>query len=385
MSEAHGTYDPVLKSVRDLLNQRLSSGAELGASLYVDIDGKSVLDLWGGYADEAKTRPWEEDTVTPVWSCSKVITNLAALILIDRGLLDPNENVAKYWPEFAVNGKENIKVSHVLSHAAGLPAWEAPITSEDVYDWKGATERLANQAPWWTPGEGSGYHLTSQGHLVGEIIRRVTGKPIEQFVAEEITRPLGVDFTYGLPEEKWSHSADPLRPPPLPFEGLDPTSIPARAIIGSPLPAELSTTPGFRKAVIPASNGFSNARGLARIGSMVSLGGIVENIHVLKPSTLDKLFEEQTNGVDQIIFEHVRFGLGVALADSRTRSWIPEGNICFWGGWGGSIIIMDRERRMTIGYAMNNMCAIGTLGNDSTEAYVKEIYHIVDKMLSETI
>ncbi|KAJ5729222.1 uncharacterized protein N7483_003730 [Penicillium malachiteum] len=385
MAEVHGTYDPAFDSVRDLLNQRLSSGAELGASLYVDIDGKSVLDLWGGYADKAKTRPWGKDTVAPVWSCSKVITNLAALILIDRGLLDPNENAAKYWPEFAINGKDNIKVSHVLSHAAGLPAWEAPITSEDVYDWKDATERLANQTPWWTPGEGSGYHLITQGHLVGETIRRVTGKLIEQFVAEEITRPLGADFTYGLTEDQWSHSVDTLPPPPLPFENLDPNSITTRAIIGSPLPAELTTTSGFRKAVIPASNGFCNARGLARIGSMVSLGGTVENIPMVKPSTIDKLFEEQTNGIDQIIFEHVRFGLGVALADSRTRSWIPEGDICYWGGWGGSIIIMDRERRMTIGYAMNDMCAIGTLGNDNTEAYVKEIYHIVDQMLSETL
>ncbi|KAJ5717371.1 hypothetical protein N7488_003017 [Penicillium malachiteum] len=384
MAEVHGTYDPAFESVRDILNQRLSSDAELGASLYVDIDGKRVIDLWGGYADKAKTRPWGKDTVAPVWSCSKVVTNLAALILIDRGLLDPNENVAKYWPEFAVNGKENVKVSHVLSHASGLPGWEAPVTSEEVYDWEGATERLANQAPWWTPGEGSGYHLATQGHLVGEIIRRVTGKPVEQFVAEEISQPLGADFTYGLPEDKWSHSVETLPPPPLPFEGGDPTSITSRAIMGSPFPAELTTTPGFRKAVIPASNGFCNARGLGRIGSMVSLGGTVENIPILKPSSLDKLFEEQTNGVDRITFEYLRFGLGVALSDSRTRAWIPEGDICYWGGCGGSMIIMDRGRRMTIGYAMNNMCAIGTLGNENTEAYVKEIYHIVDRMLSET-
>lgn len=379
MAETHGTTDPAFEAVHKLFHQRITSGEELGASLCVNIDGKNVVDLWGGYADVAQSQPWQKDTVTTVWSCSKIVTNLAALILIDRGLLDPNENVATYWPEFAANGKENVKVWHVLSHAAGLPGWETPISTEDVFNVKEATERLAAQAPWWTPGEGSGYHLVTQGHLVGEIIRRVTGKPVEDFVAAEITGPLGADFYYGLPEDQWPRAAELVPPPLPPFDQIPPGSILMRAIMGSPLQAELSMTPGFRNTVLAASNGFGNARALARIGSIVSLNGAVDGTQVVKPSSIDQFLEERTSGTDRVNGEFTRFCLGVAISDLRTRPWIPESDeTCYWGGWGGSIIVMDRKRRMTIGYVMNKMTSTGTIGNPSTRAYVEEIYKIVE-------
>ncbi|KAJ5915580.1 hypothetical protein N7466_011513 [Penicillium verhagenii] len=377
MTGIYGTNDPAFDSVRGLLQKHLASGSELGLSLCVNIDGKEVLDLWGGHADVAKTKPWEKDTLTVIWSCSKVVTNLAAILLVDRGLLDVNENVATYWPEFAANGKENVKVSHILSHTSGLPAWDLPITLEEVCDNKTATEKLAQQAPWWNPGEGSGYHLVTQGHIIGEIIFRITGKSLEKFVEENITRPLGADFQYGVPEERWSRTADVI-PPPLPSVGsLDPGSVMVRAYMGSPLPAEVSMMPVFRKAVLGASNGFSNARAMARIGSIVSLDGTANGKYLVGPKTLAEFLEEQVQGHDRVTGEFVRFALGVALSDSRTRPWIPEGDICFWGGWGGSIIIMDRERRMTIAYAMNNMAGVGTIGNPNTEAYVREIYEAV--------
>ncbi|KAJ5938134.1 hypothetical protein N7454_004476 [Penicillium verhagenii] len=377
MTGIYGTNDPAFDSVRGLLQKHLASGSELGLSLCVNIDGKEVLDLWGGHADVAKTKPWEKDTLTVIWSCSKVVTNLAAILLVDRGLLDVNENVATYWPEFAANGKENVKVSHILSHTSGLPAWDLPITLEEVCDNKTATEKLAQQAPWWTPGEGSGYQLVTQGHIIGEIIFRITGKSLEKYVEENITRPLDADFQYGVSEEQWSRTAD-IIPPPLPSVGsLDPASVMVRAYMGSPLPAEVSMTPVFRKAVLGASNGFSNARAMARIGSIVSLDGTANGKYLVDPKTLGKFLEEQVQGHDRVTGEFVRFALGVALSDSRTRPWIPEGDICFWGGWGGSIIIMDRERRMTIAYAMNNMAGVGTIGNPNTQAYVREIYEAV--------
>ncbi|RHZ45470.1 serine hydrolase domain-containing protein [Aspergillus thermomutatus] len=242
-------------------------------------------------------------------------------------------------------------------------------TPQEIYDTKKATEKLAAQAPWWIPGESSGYHLTNQGHLVGEIIRRITGKPLEQFVADEITGPLGADFQYGVPEEHWSRTADVISPPALPFSELDPQSITAKAIAGSPFPAEASMTPGSRKTVSGANNGFSNARALARIGSIVSLDGILdENKRIISASTVEKMLTEQIKGTDIVTFDFLRFGLGVALPAPQTCAWIPEGRIGFWGGWGGSMIIMDRDRRMTIGYVMNNMSGSGTLGNDNTEA-----------------
>lgn len=380
MAKTYGINDPAFDSIRELVQKQLSSGEELGLSLSVNIDGKDVLDLWGGHADVAKTQPWNKDTITLAWSCSKVVTNLAAMLLVDRGQLDVNEKVATYWPEFAANGKDNVTVAHVLSHSSGIPAWELPVTFEELCDNKIATEKLANQAPWWTPGEKSGYNLSNQGHMVGEIIRRITGKPLEQFVADEVTRPLNADFQYGVPEEQWHRVAELIPPPTMPIGDLDPTSLVARAIMGSPFPVEVTTTPSFRKTVIGATNGYSNARALARIGSVVSLGGTVDDKRIVAPSTIDKFLEEQVQGHDLITSEFYRFGLGVALSDSRTRSWIPKGDICFWGGWGGSIMIMDRSRRMTISYAMNRMSATGTIGNPNTEAYVKAIYEIVNNM-----
>ncbi|KAJ5658197.1 uncharacterized protein N7484_001846 [Penicillium longicatenatum] len=380
MVEVYGTNDPAFEPVRELLQKQLSSGDELGLSLFVNIDGKDVLDLWGGHTDVPKTKPWHKDTIALVWSCSKVVTNFATMLLVDRGQLDVNEKVATYWPEFAANGKENITVAHVLSHTSGVPAWESPVTFEELCDNKAATEKLASQAPWWTPGERSGYQLSNQGHMVGEVIRRITGKTLEQFVADEITRPLDADFQYGVPEDQWHRTADLVPPPALPIGSLDPASIVARAIMGSPFPAEITTAPPFRKAVMGATNGFSNARALARIGSIVSLGGTVDDKRIVDPSTIDTFLEEQVQGHDLVTSDFVRFALGVALSDSRTRSWIPEGDICYWGGWGGSIIIMDRERRMTISYVMNRMAGGGTIGNDNTEAYVKAIYEVVNKM-----
>ncbi|KAJ5181700.1 hypothetical protein N7449_011847 [Penicillium cf. viridicatum] len=201
MAETHGYCDPTFDSVRELLSQRVANGSEVGASICVNINGKNILDIWSGYADTERTKPWDRDTLTAVWSCSKLVTNLAAVILVDRGLLDPDEKVAKYWPEFAANGKENVKVSHIMSHASGLPGWEGAITWEEVYDTKKSTDWLATQAPWWTPGEYSGYHLLNQGHMMGEIIRLISGKSLKQFIADEIAGPLGAEFTLGLPEK----------------------------------------------------------------------------------------------------------------------------------------------------------------------------------------
>ena len=376
MAEARGSCDSAFQSVRDLFHGRIAQGDELGASLCVNIDGKNVIDLWGGHADSAKTKPWNEDTLTVVWSCSKVVTAAAAAILIDRGLLDPEEKVSKYWPEFAENGKDGVTVAHILSHASGLPSWEPPITLDEIYDTEKSTRRLAQQAPWWTPGEHSGYNLLNHGHLVGELVRRVTGKSLKQFIAEEIATPLGADFRLGVEEDDWPRTADVIPPASPPTDGLDPESFMVRAMAGSPITGEDSMTPGFRRTEIGAANGFGNARSLCRIGSVISLEGAVDGKRYLSPHTVDKMLHEQISGPDLILGVPVRYGLGVGLPVPQTIPWIREGRVCFWGGWGGSILIMDLDRRMTIGYAMNKM-GMGTLGNANTEAYVKAIYAAV--------
>ena len=190
MVDVQGTCDARFEPVRDVLAGQLDSGNDTGASIAVDVDGRTVVDLWGGWCDEEHRTPWGENTITNVWSTTKTVTNLAALMLADRGQLDPYSPVAKYWPEFAENGKERIEVRHILSHTSGVSGWEAPVTTEDMYDWDTSTRLLAAQAPWWEPGTASGYHAANQGHLVGELVRRVTGQQLKTFVAEEIAGPL---------------------------------------------------------------------------------------------------------------------------------------------------------------------------------------------------
>ena len=176
MAEVHGTADARLEPVREALAEQLEHGEELGASIVVDVGGETLLDIWGGWCDEERTTPWTEDTIVNVWSTTKTVTSLAALMLVDRGQLDPYEKVATYWPEFAENGKDQIEVRHLMSHTSGVSGWDQPFVVEDMYDWDKSTARLAEQAPWWEPGTASGYHAQNQGHLVGEVIRRVSGK-----------------------------------------------------------------------------------------------------------------------------------------------------------------------------------------------------------------
>ena len=370
-----GTCAERYEPVRAALAAQLASGEELGASIVVNIDGETVVDIWGGFRDEAKTTPWTRDTITNVWSTTKTVTNLAALMLADRGQLDVYAPVARYWPEFAASGKQDIEVRHVLSHTAGVSGWEQPFSTEDMYDWDKSTSQLAAQAPWWEPGTASGYHALNQGHLVGEIIRRITGKSLKQFVAEEIAGPLGADFQIGAAERDWDRIADVVPPPPLPFDmdSIDPQS-PAFKTMTGPVPdASAANTPGWRHADMGACNGHGNARSVARILSALALDGQVDGVRLLGPETIDLIFDEQSRGVDLVLGVPLRFGIGYGLPLLETIPYLPDERICFWGGWGGSIIAMDLDRRLTISYMMNKMGA-GVIGSDRSEAYVRAIY-----------
>ena len=185
------------------------------------------------------------------------MTSLAALMLVDRGELDVDAAVAKYWPEFAANGKQDVLVRHLLSHASGVSGLDQPAVMPDLYDWDQATSRMAAQAPWWEPGTASGYHALDFGHLIGEVVRRISGKSLKQFVAEEIAEPLGADFQIGAAESDWGRIANVVPPPPLPFdlEALDPASPVVRTFTGPPIAAEDANTPGWRHADIGAVNG----------------------------------------------------------------------------------------------------------------------------------
>jgi len=371
----HGTCSESFGRVRDTLAEQLASGEELGASIVIDVDGETAVDLWGGFRDEARTVPWTPDTITNVWSTTKTVTNLAALMLVDRGDLDVFAPVARYWPEFAAGGKQDIEVRHLLSHTSGVSGWDQPFRTEDMYDWDGATSRLAAQSPWWEPGTASGYHALNQGHLVGEVIRRISGKPLKQFVAEEIAGPLGADFQIGAAERDWGRIADVVPPPPLPFDmdAIDMQSPMFKTMTGPMPDAAAANTPGWRHATIGAANGHGNARSVARIVSAITLGGTVDGVRLLGPGTIEMIFQEQSNGPDLVLGVPLRFGIGYGLPLPETIPYLPDEKICFWGGWGGSIIVMDLARRMTVSYMMNKMGA-GVLGSDRSEAYLRAAY-----------
>ncbi len=374
MVDVPGTCDARFEPVRDVLAEQLDSGHDTGASIAVNIDGQTVVNLWGGWRDEEHRTPWTENTITNVWSTSKTVTNLAALMLIDRGLLDPYSPVAKYWPEFAENGKERIEVRHILSHTSGVSGWEAPFTTEDMYDRDAATRQLATQAPWWEPGTASGYHAQNQGHLVGELVRRLTGQPLKTFVAQEIAGPLGADFQIGAAEADWDRIAPVTPPPPLPFDlaSLDPESPVYKTFTGPVADAGAANTPAWRHAELGALNGHGNARSVARILRVLALGGEAGGVRLLSPDTISLIFDEQSHGPDLVLGVPLRFGIGYALPETETVPYIPLGRTCFWGGWGGSVILMDLDARTTISYMMNKM-GPGIIGSDRSEAYVRAI------------
>ena len=375
MAEISGYTSTAFEPLIDIMSASLDAGDDLGASLAVTIEGEMVVDTWGGWADPEQTRPWEQDTITNVWSTTKTMTSLCALVLADRGELDLDAPVATYWPEFAASGKEGVLVRHLMSHTSGVSGWARPVVVEDLYDWEKSTAMLAAQAPWWQPGTASGYHALNQGHLVGEVIRRISGQSLGEFLAKEVAGPLGADFHIGLDPVHDHRVSNVVPPPPLPidFASLDPDSVMVKTFTG-PLPdASVSWTPAWRRAQIGAANGHGNARSVARIQSVVANGGEVDGVRLLKPETIDLIFREQSNGVDLVLGTPVRFGIGYALPLADTFPYIPDGRICFWGGWGGSMIIIDLDRRVTISYMMNKMAG-GLVGNPTSAALITAAY-----------
>lgn len=322
-----------------------------------------MVDLWGGWVDEPHTAPWAADTITNVWSTTKTMTSLSALVLADRGELDLDATVATYWPEFAANGKDRITVKQLMGHTSGVSGWAQPVEVADIYDWDKSTAMLAAQEPWWEPGTASGYHALNQGHLVGEVIRRITGHQLGAFFAAEVAEPLGVDFHIGLDPAHDHRVSNVIPPPPLPFDldALDPDSPTVKTLTGPAPVAEDAWTTEWRRADIGAANGHGNARSVARAQAVVANGGIVEGVRLLSPATIARIFEVQADGIDVVLGEPLKFGIGYGLK-SASFPHVPDGNVCFWGGWGGSSIIVDTDRRVTFAYMMNRM-AEGVLGD----------------------
>ena len=352
----HGTCTDDLSAVRDTFEANFTHGLETGASVAVTIDGELVVDLWGGVADTETGREWEQDTIVNVFSSTKPMVGLVALLLADRGELDVHAPVARYWPEFAANGKADIEVRHILGHTSGVSGWEQPVTVEDIGDLPLATSLLAAQAPWWEPGTASGYHAITLGHLMGEIVRRITGQSLGTFFRTEIAEPLGADFHIGTGPEL-DHRIATVVSSGIPLSGpdpLEPGSIPAKTLANPAIDQSIANTDAFRRVEMPASNGHGNARSIAQIQSIVANGGTVGGRQFLSAEGVEALFEVQSAGVDLVSGMPVRHGLGFGL-NGPELTISPNPRACYWGGWGGSIVLNDLDARMSFAYAMNQM------------------------------
>jgi CubicO group peptidase (beta-lactamase class C family) len=359
--EIHGHCRPDFQPVREMFANNFATGLERGASVAVTLHGESVVDLWAGDADGAG-RPWESDTIVNVWSTTKTMSAICLLVLADRGEIDIDEPVASYWPEFAANGKGDIRIAHVLGHTAGLSGWDPAIEAEDLYDWDKACGVLAAQAPWWEPGAFSAYHAVTQGYLEGEIVRRVTDRTIGTFFREEIADPLGADFHIGLPESEDERVGE-IVPPTRGIEGIDIDleSLAARTLLSCPLTGAEPNTRAWRAAEIPAAGGTGNARSVARVHSALANGGEVDGVRILSPSGLERIFVEQIHDFDRVLGMKMRLGTGFGLMnDSVPLS--PNPRSCFWGGWGGSIAVVDVDAGLSVAYVMNRM-ADGLVGD----------------------
>jgi CubicO group peptidase (beta-lactamase class C family) len=358
--EVHGTCDPRFEGVRRTFAANLENGADVGASFAVTIDGEMVVDLWGGFADPGQTRPWEADTLVNVYSTTKTMTALTALLLADRGELDFQAPVARYWPEFAANGKADVTVAHLMSHSSGLSGWKEPLAVEDLYDWEKATSLLAAQAPFWEPGTAPGYHGMTQGYLVGEVVRRITGKTLGTVFREEIAEPLGADFHIGLPASEDHRVAELIPPPPGQgmAEGDDLPELTANMSNNPRVEVPVTQTRAWRGAEIPAAGGHGNARAIARVHAILANGGEVDGRRYLSEAGCRRALELQVEGQDLVMHIPARFGLGFGLAGPSLPA--PNPNTIFWGGYGGSLAIIDMDARTSFGYAMNRMAPTTT-------------------------
>ncbi|WP_369241153.1 serine hydrolase domain-containing protein [Streptomyces sp. R21] len=358
-----GHCDPRFTTVREAFAENFRARGELGAAVTVTLDGETVVDLWGGWADAARTRPWERETLVNVWSTSKGPTALCAHILADRGLLDFDAPVATYWPEFAAGGKESVLVRHLLSHRAGLAGLREPHTPAQLYDWELTVNRLAEQEPWWEPGSRSGYHALTYGFLVGEVVRRVSGLLPGAFLEREVTGPLGIDFTIGLPEKEAERAAELVHPPAAEtseqaavFAQLAPVAL---AALANPLVgAAEANTPEWRAAEIPAANGHATARAVAALYGVFAGRGTYGGRQVLSPEAAERVREGQGGCRDLVLgagFAHeTEVGLGLWLSGSN-GSYGPNPRAFGHDGFGGSCGLADPEAGVSLGYVMNRM------------------------------
>lgn len=355
----HGECAPGFEAVRDAFETNFVAEEEVGASASVVVDGRTVVDLWGGWRDAACTLPWERDTLVCMMSVAKAVSATCLHMLVDRRQVELDAPVARYWPEFAQNGKDKVLVSHVLDHRAGLPILAEKLHPQAMFDHALMVGALERQAPLWEPGTKAGYHVHNQGFLIDEILRRVDGRTLPHFLREEVTGPLGIDYQFGLSAADQARCADFLQA----TEGTifaarhgDPDKILSRAWDQLPDPLDLNSRQ-WREATITSASGHGNARAVARLYGALARGGELDGVRLMSPATLEQAITEQHNMVEVMMERPYHQALGFLLS-SPPIVWMGPGRRSFGHhGVGGSIGLGDPEAKVGFAYAMNKMHA----------------------------
>jgi CubicO group peptidase (beta-lactamase class C family) len=358
-----GHCDPRFTRVRDALVGNFAKHDELGASVAVTIDGRTVVELWAGWCDAARARPWQRNTLVNVFSVGKGVLSLGAMSLVGRGLLDLDAPVCRWWPEFAQGGKEAVTVRQLLAHQAGLPAVREVLPPRAMFDWKRMTGALAKQEPWWTPGTRHGYHVNTLGFLVGELVRRISGKSAGTFLREEFSAPLGADFHIGLAAEHHSRVADFVWLPEL---DLAPKYDPAKLTDDQLMMFHAYFNPqgssgnglvndaAWRLAEYPSTNGHATALGIAKVFGVIASGGAREGRRYVEADALREAACEQSSGIDAILGKPSRMGLGFQLPGLSNPLLPNEGSVLHFGA-GGALGFADPAAGIAFGYALNRM------------------------------
>lgn len=353
-ARVEGTCAKGFELVRDTFAGHLAAGSDVGASVCIIRNGETVVDLWGGHADAARTTPWTHDTLANVWSTTKGMAALVCAMLVERGQMDYGDKVASHWPEFVQAGKGGITVAQLLSHQAGLCGPTVPTSVEDYCNHALMAERLAAQAPIWTPGSRSGYHALSVGILAGELVRRVSSKTLGTYFRDEVARPFGVDFFIGLPQAEEARVAEmiPARTSSMP----PPQSLNASqaAALGNPaVDAEFPNRRAWRAAEIPSANGQGGAAALARVYGALATDGRIGGKALLAPRTIARMTALQIEGMDEVLGMHARWGAGFLLNVGGLYG--PNEGTFGHSGWGGSFGIADPKTGLGMAYVMNQM------------------------------
>ncbi len=381
--EIHGKFDERFISIVNCYENQFNIGLDIGSSLAITYEGEKVVDIWAGTRDKAQTLPWEENTIVNVFSSTKNATSLAAYVLADHGKLDFSAPVAEYWPEFAQKGKENILVSHIMSHSSGLPGWEEPVAGHDLYDPDKVAALFETQEPWWEPGSALGYHAISVGNLMGEIIKRISGKSIGNFFREEIAEPLDIDFHIGLEDKHHSRVAEihqAVEENPEDLFDLEEGSVMQKVMTNGIITAPDANSPEWRRAEIPAAGGHGNGRSIAESMALMANGGTYKGKKIFSEELIEFALDEQVRGNDLVLVEPLRWGIGFSLPIDNA-SWMGylEEGACFWAGWGGSMSIADTNKKVSFGYAPCLM-EEGAIGVERSQNLVRTLSDLIAKL-----